>query len=273
MKDRILIFSDLDGTLFDHRTYSYESARPALNLLREKEIPLIICTSKTRAETEEVRAVLGNADPFIVENGGAVFIPARYFPGEIPGTNKHSGYQVIELGTPYFMLLEFFSRVKALLPGKLKGFSDLTAEEVAELTGLSRREAVLARKREYDEVFLAEDPEAVDTVRVMAASSGLKVTRGGRFFHLTGNNDKGEAVRQLLAIYAGGKSGGQYSIGLGDSLNDLPMLQAVDFPVLVQKPGGLYDPEIRLDNLTYAPGEGPEGWRVAVIDLVRRLAR
>jgi mannosyl-3-phosphoglycerate phosphatase len=272
MKDRILVFSDLDGTLLDHRTYSYDAARPAIDLLREKKIPLILCTSKTRAEIEDLRTVLGNTEPFIAENGGAIFIPAGYFPGEIPGTEKGSEYWVIELGTPYVRLLEFFSRVKALFPGKLRGFSDLTAREVAELTGLSLREAELAAKREYDEVFLAEDAAVVETVKVMAASSGLKITQGGRYFHLTGDNDKGEAVRRLQAIYDGGKSGVRCSIGLGDSLNDLPMLQAVDFPVLVQKPGGQYDPAIRMDNLIFAPGIGPEGWRAAVIDLISRLA-
>jgi HAD superfamily hydrolase (TIGR01484 family) len=46
----LLVFTDLDGTLLDHHTYSFEPALPALNSLKEKNIPLIICTSKTRAE-------------------------------------------------------------------------------------------------------------------------------------------------------------------------------------------------------------------------------
>src|SRR4030042_1090542 len=78
--DRILVFTDLDGTLLDHRNYSFEPARPALRLLRESGIPLIICTSKTRAEVEEIRAALGNTDPFVVENGGAVFVPEGDLP-------------------------------------------------------------------------------------------------------------------------------------------------------------------------------------------------
>lgn len=271
MKERILVFTDLDGTLLDHATYSFRAALPAVSLLRQRKIPLIICTSKTRAEVEVVRLRLGNTDPFIVENGGAVFVPDGYFPGAISAAAKASVYRIIEIGTPYAMLLEAFSRMKDRLPGKVKGFADLSVEEVAELTGLSRPEAALAKKREYDEPFLIEDPSLIPAMERAAADSGLKITRGGRFFHLTGDNDKGTAVRRLQALYARTAGGTLRSIGIGDSLNDLPLLAAVDFPVLVQKPGGKYDSTVRLPNLILAAGVGPAGWRMAVVDLVKRL--
>jgi mannosyl-3-phosphoglycerate phosphatase len=50
------------------------------------------------------------------------------------------------------------------------------------------------------------------------------------------------------------------------------LLEAVDFPVLVRKPGGAYDPAIRIQRLYLAPGEGPAGWSAAILDLVSRLA-
>ena len=269
--DRILVFTDLDGTLLDHRTYSFEPARPALRLLRESGIPLVICTSKTRAEVEEIRGALGNTDPFIVENGGAIFVPQGYFSTDPPASRMDSGYLVVELGTSYSRILSVFSRMKERLPGRMRGFSDMTVEEVARLTGLSLNEAVRAKKRAYDEPFLLEDPASgLDIVRTMAESAGLSITQG-RFFHLTGNNDKGRAVRLVKDIYARADGISPRTIGLGDSPNDLPLLENVDFPVLVQKPGGRYEPSIRLDNLILAPGEGPVGWSVAVRDLVERL--
>jgi mannosyl-3-phosphoglycerate phosphatase len=272
MIDPILVFTDLDGTLLDQRTYSFEPARPALGLLRESGIPLIICTSKTRAEVEGIRAALGNADPFIVENGGAVLIPEGYFSFEFPKARKDSGYLVIELGSPYARILGAFSRMKERLPVGLRGFSDMTVEEVARLTGLSRDEAVRAKRREYDEPFFLDEPAAnLDIVRKIAESAGLSITRG-RFFHLTGDNDKGRAVRVVKDIYTRKDGIDPRTIGLGDSPNDLPLLKNVDFPVLVQKPGGLYEASIRLDNLILAPGEGPIGWSMAVRDLVERLS-
>jgi mannosyl-3-phosphoglycerate phosphatase len=271
MNDRILVFTDLDGTLLDHRTYSFEPARPTLRLLRESGIPLIICTSKTRAEVEGIRAALGNTDPFIVENGGAVFVPEGDFPIGPRAARRDSGYLVVEMGTSYSQILSVFSHMKERLPGRLRGFSDLTVEDVARLTGLSLDQAARAKKREYDEAFVLEDPATnLDSVREIAESTGLSITRG-RFFHLTGDNDKGRAVRLVKDIYARTDGIAPRSIGLGDSPNDLPLLENVDFPVLVQKPGGRYEPSIRLDNLVFAPGEGPIGWSVAVRELVERL--
>ncbi|OGD24358.1 MAG: hypothetical protein A2Y69_13655 [Candidatus Aminicenantes bacterium RBG_13_59_9] len=272
MRHRILVFTDLDGTLLDFLTYSFEPARPVLIRLRESGIPVIICTSKTRAEVEGIREALGNTDPFVIENGAAVFIPRGYFSIEIPAARRDPGYVIIELGTPYSRILSIFSRIKDALPGRLRGFSDLSVEEVARLTGLSDEEAARAKKREYDEPFLLDDPAAnLEAVKKIAGSAGLSITRG-RFFHLTGDNDKGRAVNLLKDIYARTLGNAPRTIGLGDSPNDLPLLENVDLPVLVQKPGGRYEPSIRLDNLILAPGEGPVGWSLAVRELVDRLS-
>jgi len=134
-------------TLLDPRTYSFDPARPALRKLRESGVSLIICTSKTRAEVQEIRAALGNSDPFIVENGGAIFVPEGYFPIELPESRRDSGFLVIEMGTSYSRILSVFSRMKVPLAGRLRGFSDLSVEEVARLTGLSDEEAARAKKR------------------------------------------------------------------------------------------------------------------------------
>jgi mannosyl-3-phosphoglycerate phosphatase len=272
MKERILVFSDLDGTLLDHRTYSFAAARPALRLLQEKRIPLIICSSKTRAEIEPIRKALANIDPFISENGGAAFIPAGYFVHELPSARREGEYDILEFGTPYPRLRQVISRLQERLPGQIRGFGDLTAGEIAKLTGLSDAEAALAMKREYDEPFLLSDPASRGAVQETVEHAGLRITQGGRFFHLTGDNDKGKAVRLLRTIYAKAEGLSLKTIGLGDSPNDVPLLENVDFPVLVQKPGGRYDPSIRLGHLIRAPGEGPDGWRAAVLDLIDRFA-
>ncbi len=266
----LLIFTDLDGTLLDHETYSFEPALPAIELLKEKHIPLIICTSKTRAEIEEIRSQLQNIHPFISENGGAIFIPKGYFSFSFSFDKEESDYFVIELGTPYSKLREVLKRMRRLLLTKIKGFGDLSSEEIAHLCGFSVAQAELAKQREYDEPFFLEDETAEDTIYKMAAHSHLQITRGGRFYHLIGNNSKGKAVVLLKDIYKK-KSRQLKTIALGDSLNDLPMLKAVDYPVLVQKVDGSYDPQVKLKNLIKASSSGPSGWQEAIYKLVNRL--
>jgi mannosyl-3-phosphoglycerate phosphatase len=264
-----IIFTDLDGTLLDHYSYSFEKAREALQKISSAQIPLIICTSKTRAEIEVWRQKLNNDAPFISENGGAIFFPREKWTFDKDKIIDKDEYKIIELGMKYSELLARFRSIKNIFRERIQGFSDMGIGEVARLTGLSRDEAALAMKREYTEPFLFDgDEEALKDLQKEVTSLKLNLTRGGRFFHLLGNNDKGKAVRIVIERY---QKQFEYvkAIALGDSYNDLSMLKAVDFPILVQKPGGIYDKKTRnLPNLVRAPGVGPIGWNSALLKVL-----
>jgi len=77
-----LIFTDLDGTLLDAETYSWQEAGEALDLCRRHRVPVILASSKTRAEIEILRDRMMLSDPFISENGGGIFLPRT--PGAPP---------------------------------------------------------------------------------------------------------------------------------------------------------------------------------------------
>jgi mannosyl-3-phosphoglycerate phosphatase len=274
---RIVIFTDLDGSLLDATTYSYEAAEQALTAIQQQGASLILVSSKTRSEIEPLRRRLNNHHPFIVENGGALFIPKGYFPFPVDQAIINGDYQIIEIGTPYLILRSALNNIGDLLGCRLRGFGDLSAEEVARLTGLSPTDALLAKRREYDEPFVIEGRRVAwnDLLRAVEAQ-GLRCTEGGRFYHLTGSNDKGIASTVLtkqyrqLALAAGDTL---TTIGLGDSLNDLPLLATVDYPILVQKPDRSYDPNIHLPRLIRADGIGPVGWNCSLIDLLPTLWR
>ncbi len=260
-----VIFTDLDGSLLHPITYSFEEAAPALELIREKGIPLVLCSSKTRRELELYRERLRNRDPFIVENGGAVFAPAGYFPF-LPSSASRGGYIMSAFGRPYEEIRKEFERIREELHIPVKGFGDMTAEEIAALTGLPREEAVLAREREFGEPFVFE--HGTDERFLNAAEKrGLRWTRG-KLYYLMADHDKGKAVRLLKRWYKG-KHGKLITIGLGDGLNDLPLLKEVDHPVLIQKEDGSYDPGVRTVRLIKAQGIGPAGWNRAIMGLLR----
>jgi mannosyl-3-phosphoglycerate phosphatase len=268
MPSDFLVFTDLDGTLLDYRSYSFEAATPALQFISSKNIPLIICTSKTRAEIELYRRLLANHAPFVSENGGGIFIPDSYFSYDFDYDKEVDGYIVIEPGTPHKILIELLNSIKKDTGVNLKGISDMTIDELSEVSGLNKEQAGLARKREYDEPFIIYGDEGdKERVKEEITRRGFRHTEGGIFQHIMGENDKGKAVRVLIDLFRI-KLSEPKTIGIGDSLNDLPMLEAVDIPILVQKPGGGYDSRIKLDNLVFAQGIGPEGWNRAVLNLL-----
>ncbi len=275
---RYVVFTDLDGTLLDAETYDFAAAEPALEALRARRIPIVLVSSKTRAEMEPLRRRLEHHDPFIVENGAAVFVPQGLFAFPLERVRTKSFYDVIELGLPYHMLRDVLKQIEDAVETPLRGFGDLSVDDVMRLTGLSRTDATLAKMREYDEPFLLEGPPAlVAEVCRQIVTRGLRWTKGGRLYHLTGENDKGAAVELLLQCYQRQQRLSNSpcrieSVGIGDSVNDGPLLAAVDHPIIVQKPDGSYDPDLHAPRLTRAPGIGPEGWNAAVLSLLRRSA-
>ena len=256
-----IFITDLDGTLLDARDYSFAAAGKALAALQAQDIPLVLCSSKTRAEIEALRIELGNKHPFISENGGGIFIPDDYF--DFPFEAESAGsYRLIRLGKPYPSIREQFTRLRDRLHAHVRGFADMSVAEVAVLTGLSEQAASLAIQRDFDEPFVFED--AVDGTFLHAIEAeGLHWTQG-RIFHIMGDHDKGRAVHLLLSLYRR-RYGAITSTGLGDAYNDLPLLEAVDRPILVRHEDGGFDERVNLSHAMRTQQPGPAGWNEAVL--------
>jgi len=265
-----IIFTDLDGSLLGHSDYSYEAALPSLERIRKARIPLIITTSKTRIEVEWVQREIGIIDPFIVENGGGIFIPGSSRLKEIKDGEKHNGYTLIRLGKSYSYIRELFGKIASRFG--IRGFGDMTSEEIAVLTGMSVAQAGRAKLRQFTEPFLADNNQDIKSIEDCALSIGLKIARGGRFYHLMDfAQDKGLAVKKLIDLYQkNSRKGGLISIGIGDSENDLPMLEQVDIPVLIPNPDSRHR-NIDMPGLVRAEAPGPLGWNSAVESILNKI--
>ena len=154
---------------------------------------------------------------------------------------------------------------------RMCGFGDMAVKKISRLTGLSEKEASLAKKREYDEPFLLEDAKQEKRVIEIAGKYGLQCERGGRFYHLSGEGGgKGIAVKVLAGLYGLDAGKPPVTVGLGDSPNDFSMLNAVDVPYLLFEKKGKHAKApkifIRID------GRGPEAWNHAVTRFIEEEA-
>jgi len=248
--DSILIFTDLDGTLLDHHSYSFEEAMEMLQFIKLHHIPLIIVTSKTKNEVLALQKALDINEPFIVENGAGIYIPTE------------KGYKTIPMGQNHTQIRDAFKRYAKEIP--MRGFSDMDNEEVAKLTELPLERAIDAKKRTYTEPFVLEDREKLTELKKMAEKDGLEIVEGGRFYHLiTKGQDKAAAIDLLIHQYQEEFNKKFTTIALGDSANDLTMLQSVDTPILIPHSDGSYIPN-SIDQLINAPFPGPSGWNAAL---------
>ena len=137
--------------------------------------------------------------------------------------------------------------------------------EAAALVGLDLEQTRAAQQREYGEAFFfTREGVSRPVFEAAAGRLGLRVTRGGRLYHLLAGNDKGRAVRLLTGLYQE-KYGRVATIGVGDAPNDAPLLAAVDRAYQVARPDGSH---ARLDvpEMHRLAGIGPVGFSQAVVD-------
>ena len=273
---KTIIYTDLDGSFLDEKNYSFRESLPALRVAQERGIPVIFCSSKTRAEIEHLRKATEVNDPFIVENGGAIHAPEGYFPFTVEDSMSRDGYDVIELGESYLRLVDLFRVLRAGSPNfDIVGFSDLTAKELALECGMTLDEAERAKARGYTEPFRFSNsaPEKIDIFLERIRQSGRRLSVGDRYYHLQGNHDKGRAVEILTRLYQ--RAYGEVTtIGIGYSPNDAPMLAKVAFQIVVNRPSGGSHPELvaQFPQSRLTKGAGPTGWAEAVTRLASEKA-
>jgi mannosyl-3-phosphoglycerate phosphatase len=262
-----VLISHLDDAPLEAFASPGELVGPAFRELREREIPVVLSSSKTFDETVALQRSLGISDPFIVENGGAVYFRKGYFAATDVPCVARGDYQRVSLGIPYGEVTLFLALIKKLVSGEIVGFSDMSEAELVAATGLSRAAAHRAMQREFDEPFkIGKHPKTVlERIDRTLRGSGFCVTRGRTFYHLLGGSDPGRAVALVRRLYQ--ECYGLVSLaGFGSSATDLPMLEQVDRPTILAKPEGGHDGKLRkcLPGARRTEGAGPEGWEEAV---------
>lgn len=252
-----LIFTDLDGTLLDHHTYSHAAADPTLAQLRSLNIPVILNSSKTLAELADLAAELELDSPLIAENGSVIYYPQEQ--------------RTLTLGADYTAICDTLNALRASENYRFQGFHDWTAQEIADVTGLSVVAAERAGQRNASEPLLWQDTEErLEIFRQQLQNAGLSLKRGGRFWHVMGQADKVQAMQHLALEYLVSTGREAFLIALGDGPNDRDMLAAADVAVIVYNPAGvpLTLPENPQQRCIRTTLPGPAGWAAALMELL-----
>lgn len=252
---RLLIFSDLDGTLLNHDDYRFDEAAPWLKRLKGADVPVILNTSKTYEEVLGLQQELGIDAPFAVENGGGVFYPPSFHAPDLPALP--GGWRCEALGVAAPELLTFIEQNASL--AQLSPLSQMTPETLAERTGLSLDRARLAKMRRFSQPFLFDGGDLAG-FEAAAKGAGFALTRGGRFYHLlAAGQNKGRALQAVKKRYEMLWQEKTVTLAIGDSANDLPMLAVADKAALVAKPRGGYE-AYEKPGLYRSPYAGAKGW-------------
>lgn len=248
---QVLIVTDLDGTLLDHYNYSFDSVLPVLKKLREVGIPVVVNTSKTRREWHAMREQFQNEDAFVIENGSALYLPDG---------KTHT------FGSDHAHILSKLAQFKSDF--RFRGFSELGLAGIMKHTGLRTEEVQRAATREFSEPLLWEDtPSQLHTFCKKIAQQGLKTLQGGRFLHILGQTDKAKPLSTLREYYQA-----KTIIALGDSANDLAMIEQADIGVLISSPTNPHLTAPNAKRLIRTELQGPQAWAATMTRLLDELS-
>jgi len=254
----MLVFTDLDGTLLDHNTYSFSAAKPAIDKLKALRVPIIPVTSKTLSELDTLLAKLDLNSPVIAENGGIIAAPKGQL-ADFKSDISYKNFDVLQLSPVYSVINHTLAKLKKDHNFKFTGFSEMTSEEVAEITGLSESQAYQAKERLCSEPLIWQDSsEKLSLFEKKLDDLNYSLTRGGRFHHVMGRADKGKSMLKLANLFPTEN----LKIALGDSPNDIPMLTLADYGVVINRYNVPPLDLIKKPDLFYqTTGIGPIGWQ------------
>jgi mannosyl-3-phosphoglycerate phosphatase len=228
----ILVFSEVDGVFRDPCAGSLASAARVLRELACEEVAVVLCSSKTRAELEQIQQELGIKHPFVCENGGALFIPPAYFDFAVPHAREIAGYQVVEFGRPYAEVVDVLHRAADHTAVEILGFSDMSVDEVAHECDVPLLQARLAKLREYDEPFRIVDPTPKARTRLLKTltSARLQYSRMCHLDRVGGVVDRGK-VMKLLCSLVRRSSASLVTVALADPRDEGNLLRLADHSV------------------------------------------
>jgi len=217
----LIVFTDLDGSLMEHETYSIDPARQALDALAARDIPLVLNSSKTTEEMLSIQALLDLHCPFISENGA---------------TLQRSNEAILEFGERREHWLERIHQLRTQHSYSFQGFSDWSPAEISSITGLDAEQARQAKTRLYSEPILWRDSEsALQSFQHQLSEMGLRILQGGRFKSIQGAYDKSDAMRTMIASARENNHARELiTVALGDSPNDAAMLNTADIAVVIK---------------------------------------
>lgn len=144
----------------------------------------------------------------------------------------------------------------------------MSVKEIMQFTQQSYDDASLAKQRNFTEPFMIEDPSKIAELEQLADLDGIKITQGGRFFHLMAKTqDKGIAVAKTKQLFETLFAEEVYSFGLGDGKNDIAMFENVDQAINIQNHYGSYI-ECDIANIKRSTYQGSKGFNEMVMQYV-----
>jgi len=251
-KKKILIFSDLDGSLLDKETFKFDVIKDYLKELISSGILIIPNSSKTESELLDFNKQCNLDFSFISENGSSIY-----------GLNKidQSLPQRVVISRSIDEIQKIYdANISLDFKNKITPILELEIDEQQKIFGLPLNKISLATKRMHSIPIQFSGTETEKNNFIKNINEiGLTAQSGGRIINICDNTNKSKAMSKAVKLIRKQLGNEFITIGVGDNENDIEMLKQTDYPCLVKNEN--FDSSlINIDNLIKSSKPSPLGW-------------
>lgn len=277
LSPRQIIFTSVDNLFLHASGESLESTSEPLQKLARQGIPLVLSSRGTRAQLEPLRRKLQHGHPFLTESGAGLFIPDGYFNLRLEGASRFGRNFCVPFARTHAEAAAALPELAEESGTNAVGFSRMSLREIAQNSGLSKRDAELYRQREFGEIFFfaGETEKRTQRFSQVARAKGWEALPGTPFWELRGplNQNSENAVRHLMSLYRKTLHGRQRSVGIGSDVNDLYLLSATDVAVVLPQHAAEFDDSLlaQLPRAVRGGSAGLPGWAEAVMQALEKV--
>ncbi len=260
----ILIFTDLDGTLLHRDTFKFDVIKNYIKDIISDRIYVIPNTSKTDREILSFNQKLGEALPYIAENGSAI--------KGLNLINKNLPKELILSKQKEELISIFENEVPENLKIKCKWLSKMNKESQLKVLGLPEDQLTNALDRKYTVPFIFNgNKNEKNELSKILKYKGLTIQEGGRVINLCDKVSKAKAMQIFIRFFKKNNENIK-TIAVGDNYNDLDMLKISDYPCLVFNDQFRLD-QIFIDNLISTNKPSPEGWADVIKMAMEKISK
>jgi predicted mannosyl-3-phosphoglycerate phosphatase (HAD superfamily) len=180
--------------------------------LDHEAIPAVWLTSRSRLQFDDARRKHGHTQPFIAEDGCAVYLPEGYFHlTPVSDASRARKSATVRLGR--FTCIPVAEALPAAADALQTLSQDtgvpvvtlrsLSPRELAQNTGLPQREAELARQRDFDEIFFFAGASDEEVAKFLAEgrNRSLQFRQHGVLWSVAIGAGVQRCIRELAKLF------------------------------------------------------------------------
>jgi mannosyl-3-phosphoglycerate phosphatase family protein len=264
---QIFIFTDLDGSLLNHNNFEFKEIKDFILDCIKNGIKIIPNTSKTNSEIQVFLDQLGQNLPFIVENGAAIHNLDLVHP-KIKVKNNSL---VFSRSLPEILKL-FEKNIPKDFQKRCFFLKDMSSIEQMKILGLNKKYLPFALNRDYSIPLVFEgSKEIVNEFTSLLKEIGMKLHEGGRIYNICDDCSKGKAMITLIEKLKNEFDFNSHTIVVGDSPNDISMLNVSDQPCIIPLPNKKNLFHLKDKKIIRATQTAPQGWEEVVRASLKKI--